>query len=181
MSTVSQDALFPSLGTTVPIRERFDDSRGRFLNYDAYDQTALATLGNKKHVDIRNFVQDNVLADRPLLSLDSIATTTLDALTVNQIEAPVALRAGEQWVFTGTIGKDSDRNNRWGLHLTCTVGSNQATSVINPPQESIFTTPGVIETVDIDTGFSDTDYITVALPELCRYPAEVKVEKTNHR
>lgn len=141
---------------TVRISEEFDNPQGAFTNYDAYDVSQRAALAKQRHVDIRSFVQTDLLSEPLTMSdLGVITMTGLDGYTMTGLETGAApYYSGEHWAITagtGTlvVGPQSDRNHWNGLALTFSVGANAVTSVVSPA-------------IDILTGFADTDLISLA-------------------
>lgn len=97
----------------VTLTEEFDNPRGTWANYDAYQETDRTIIANQAHVDIRDL----------------------------------------RGVWTGgTVASDAARGNFKVLAHTLATGANALTSV------------DIVKPVDIDTGFDDADFISIALP-----------------
>lgn len=165
MAIYPAHTLFPShdlalpIGTTlnpgnfptqdIPVAEEFNNLEGQFLNYDCYSVDQRDQIILQKHIDIRTFVASDVATAYRMGDLDNIAVANLDILTMQSLESGVVLNLGEQWT-AGIVDKQADRNNWRGLTFTCSVGDNTTQSVMTP--------------LDIDSGFTDNDFISLALP-----------------
>lgn len=59
-----------NINPEVTITEDFDDSLGRFVNYDTYDPDLRTALLNRQHRDIRSFIQNDQYVARNMFRLD---------------------------------------------------------------------------------------------------------------
>lgn len=147
----------------TPIREDFSHARGQFTNYDAHGDQPRVDVARQKHVDIRTFDNDGVEVDRPILFLNATTMGELSSQTVGELSAGNSIYAGEQWTV-GTVGRMADRNNWYGLSLSCSVGTTVTESVIRPPQNAGIMAQAGVLTLDLLTDFSDDSEISIALP-----------------
>lgn len=111
----------------IVLRNEFEDPRGEFHNYDAYDDAQLAALKSQKHINIRSFEQYDVTTRIPMLYLDLLSINTLNTLTMEDIGLTTFVRAGERWT-NGIVSKDPARNNWQVLSMPCVSGLNTTIS-----------------------------------------------------
>lgn len=148
----------------ITISEEFNNPQGRLVEYDALDTAQRAAILAQSHVDIRIFEQQDSLAQMPIMMLDNFDMTQMDLFNMQDLEGHFAYHRGEQWT-AGNCTRNPDRNNLREFELPCTAGLvTQAESVIW--QQTAMGLPDVApQTVDLLTGFEDTDLISIALPE----------------
>lgn len=138
---------------SVPITERFNDSLGRFRNYDTYDPAVLALVDKQKHVNIRSFFTPTSY-EVTLLELGTYIMTELDSFTMSELDALSEQGLSEGWT-TGTIAE----NSSYGYYNTLTLTAGGATTLTT---SSVLTTiDGAVAPIDILTGFADTDNIVI--------------------
>ena len=113
----------------IPIRDNFDNAEGRFRNYDAVPRNQREQLYKQAHVDIRGFRQEDIGARVPMLYIDLLGMSDLDLRDMSELNGTVIVNRGEQWT-QGTVQKNSDRNNAYGLTMACVVGTNTTKSVM---------------------------------------------------
>lgn len=137
--------------TEIALTEEFNNTRGQYTNYDAYDIASRAIVRNQKHVDIRVFENGNTSTPQTVVGLSVENNTTLAAQTMSQVQGAQVIKRGEGWT-SGTVGKQADRRNLRGISLPLTSGTTTTTSISDP--------------IDLLTGFDDNDFISVALAAL---------------
>jgi len=113
----------------IPIRDNLDNSEGRFRNYDAVPRNQREQIYKQAHVDIRGFRQEDIYARVPMLYIDLLGISDLDFKDMSELNGLVTVKRGEQWT-QGSVQKDVDRNNEYGLTLSCLAGSNTTQSVM---------------------------------------------------
>lgn len=127
-----------TIPTKIPIRGEFDDLEGRLQNFDAYDVAQRVQIRKQKHVNIRSFVQDQVMVPTNMFALDQQTMVVLNTQTMGDLNSKdasgnllftIAVKPGEAWT-NGAVGKQSDRNNWRGLSLTCQGGSTTTTESV---------------------------------------------------
>lgn len=142
----------------VILSDQFEQTRGKFVQYDTYEQIPRLRIIDQAHVDIRSFNNDAGLSEWRMLELDQTSMDALNGLEMGALEGSYTYLNGEEWTV-GTVGKQADRNNWHGLSMTCPPGVTTTTSVI-----PLINLPGEVEVIDILTGFKDDDFISLALP-----------------
>jgi hypothetical protein len=141
----------------IELTDKFDDAQGRFLNYDTYSETDRNLIIAQSHVDIRSlFAADSYSVTVEELNLRSM--TNLNTLTMSQLDGLSNAGITESWT-SGSISEDSSYGYYNVLAKSCgAAGSYDTSSTITNPD-------GSIRTVDILTGFEDTDFISIGFPE----------------
>lgn len=142
----------------VSLSDQFEEPRGRLVNYDAYEEAIRLNVIDQKHVDIRSFNNDPLQTEWRMLDLNQTTMGSLNSLTVGDLEGGRTHITGEQWT-QGNAERMPDRNNWYGLSLTCPPGVTTTESVIPLP-----ILEDEVEVVDLLTDFEDDDYISLALP-----------------
>lgn len=145
----------------IPLRERFDDPYG-LLTYDALDAAQGVALRQQKHVDFRTFVPSAddtinmhgpssvVTLPKPIFKLDSLSMSSLDALTMEDLEIEIPISVSEGW----TLGTADFRvAYSWAPSLSFNIINGTVTSA------------SVMANLPVDiSGLLSTDSITLALP-----------------
>jgi hypothetical protein len=121
----------------IPITDDFVETT--YANYYTYNAGLLDQFANQNHVDIRTF--------------NPTSETT----------------APESWVISGTgtitsLGAQSDINYWNGIEVACTTGTITLTSSPLWPIFPTFSEPTTARSVDLLTGFEDTDFLSLGLP-----------------
>lgn len=128
------------------ITDEFDDILGRYLNYETDDLSYQDNLLTRKHKNIRTFSND--VETVPLVIADLTAQMTdYDNWEMGAFEDTRIIHT-ETW-SGGVFGPDAALNDRPSLKLTLPIGTTSTESNDNP--------------VDL-AGFSDTDELSIALP-----------------
>lgn len=142
---------------TIELTDNFNDAQGKFSNYDTYSETDRNLLVKQSHVDIRSFINAPSYSTTMLeLGLDSM--TTLDSLTMTQLDALSHSGLGENW-SSGVVSEDATHGYYNVITKTCGAAGNYST------YSTLTDASGSIKTVDILTGFSDSDFISIGFPE----------------
>lgn len=144
----------------VTLSDQFEQPQGKLPNYDAYDEATRLHIIDQKHVDIRSFNNDPAQTEWRMLDLNQTTVGTLNTLTVGDLEGARAHIAGEQWT-QGDAERMADRNNWYGLSLTCPPGLTTTTQSVIP----LPVLQDEVEVVDLLTDFEDDDFISLALPD----------------
>lgn len=135
---------------TVPITEEFNDSQGRLAFYDSYDPQARTDINSLKHVDIRSFLDYS--GGDTVQDLSTYSVAEIEDFTMADLELGEFNGNKERWSDTVVTGFSSfNRPDSPNLFLPATPGPNFADSVSLKP-------------IDLETGFDDDDYISLALP-----------------
>ncbi len=143
----------------ITLSDQFEQSRGKFVRYDTYDQVSRLHVIDQAHVDIRSFNNEPGLTEWRMLELDQTEMVVINELEMGQIEGNYTYANGEGWTV-GTAGSQVDRNNWSGLSMTCPPGVTTTSTSVIP----LVNLPGEVEAIDILTDFEDDDYISLALP-----------------
>jgi hypothetical protein len=136
----------------IPLADEFDSPQGEFAFYDAYASADRASIRAQRHVDIRSIRQGDKLATKAIVTAgqepeNGPAVLAYDT-SVNQNSVVLP---SENW-SAGTVASDATRGNFRILSVALVAGLNTITSIM--PQYP----------VDIDTGFDDNDFVSIALP-----------------
>lgn len=110
----------------IPITEEFDSPTGQYVNLDTANPVLLDELKGRQHVDLRSFYGDEISVPNFVYQLN-LPMSTLDTLSMEDLEAMVVLRPKEPWTV-GSTGLDVALGNRNTLRLTLAVGVNTTVS-----------------------------------------------------
>jgi hypothetical protein len=142
---------------TANLNEEFSDRQGRLPRYYPYEEDDRIFLNNQRHVDIRSLVDTTSRTVRlTIAGYSNYNVGSLSTQTMAQLQNFVILTAPSENWSTGTIALDPVRKNWRILGIPVTAGDTIANSVIVSDNQ--------IVNMDIDAGFDDADYISVALP-----------------
>jgi hypothetical protein len=130
----------------IPLYEEFEQDRGQFQNYTAYDSSALQQVQAQKHVDIRDFA-GSIYGPLTVFLMDFETMDELDDLTMEDLGGDTIIVPAESWTV-GTIGVSGSGHHN--IEVDCSVGQTITVSVGGP--------------LDLETDFDDDDFISVALP-----------------
>jgi hypothetical protein len=143
------------------LNEEFVDRQGQLLRYNPYSDRDRLDLRNQAHVDIRSFVGQSRLVNLTVGAFSAYTVQTLSTQTVGALQTlSIATIPGEGWT-AGAVASDPTRNNWRGLSLTLAVGVNTTSSVITVNNTDVIS-------MDLDTGFDDNDFVSMALPAFPR-------------
>lgn len=137
--------------STSELNEEFRQPSGIWEHYDAYDPALRAAVRSQKHVDIRDFNSADLAAPLSVLDLSKFPVSGLTALEVDDLDDDEhVLVAGEHWTL-GTNTILSTHNNWRVLEVPLGFGDTVTESITAP--------------IDLETGFEDDDFISLALPD----------------
>lgn len=154
---------------SISLTDKFDNKQGQFLNYDTYLSADKALLDAQSHVDIRSFITPETYKTT-ILEMGLYTMTQLDAFTMTQLDGLTSGTLSESW-SSGTVAE----NSSYGYYSTLTLSAGGAGTLTS---SSVITNPdGSIKTVDILTGFKDTDVISIGFPE---YPNASVTEASSY-
>lgn len=135
---------------SIPVYENYTDPQGQFTNYDTLDNTLNSVLQGQKHINIRSLNNIDIGYPETMFTIEAYSGPDLDTFSMGRLEGTVATSIkGDAWT-AGTVGPTASLGNRNGLVLACTTGANVTQSVSTP--------------VDLQTNFTDSDEISLALP-----------------
>jgi hypothetical protein len=135
----------------MELSDLFSDTSGRFLNYDAYENSQRLAIHNLKHRDLRSFIQNDVTAPGIIRDLSNFTMSQLTGQQVSTIGGTRIVTTGEHWT-TGTVASDSTVDYFPTLKVTTIIGTVTTSSDM----------PAL--PVDILNDFDGTDFFTVAFP-----------------
>ncbi len=142
---------------TASLNEEFADNLGRLLRYHPYNANDRSVLLGQKHIDVRSFVGESRLVRLEISDFSKYTMDDLDGMTMTEIQgSQTALIPSEAWTL-GVIDTDPMRKNWSRLSVPIVAGTNSSASIIRVGQS--------ILALDIETGFDDDDFISVALPD----------------
>lgn len=144
----------------VNLSDQFEQPQGMFEFYDAYDEVTRLQIIDQRHIDIRVFKNASEQTDWRMLDLDQTTMDDLDLLEMEDLEAGRSFSNGEGWT-NGDAEPQTDRNNWFGLSLTCAPGVTTTTESVIP----ITTIDDEIVVIDLLTEFENDDFISLALPD----------------
>lgn len=147
----------------IALTDEFTSPTGEFLNYDSYQTADRANTATLKHKDIRTMQQANITSTQSVFNLSSLSMQQLEGLAMSVLEGTTIVYSGEAWAG-GTVASDPTRGNFRILSMTLAVGTNTATSVVTD------------RPVDLLTGFSMSDSVSMALPS---FPAASITQSTS--
>jgi hypothetical protein len=113
----------------IPLQEDFASPSGGFTSYDADDTSQRGQAFKQRHVDIRNFHNEDTTVPLQMIHLDRNQLFDIDLVSMTDLEGTVVIQQGEEW-SEGSVGRMNTKNNWHGLTMTCTPGVNSTFSFI---------------------------------------------------
>jgi hypothetical protein len=150
----------------ISLSDEFIDPQGRWLNYATHNAVTDNLLRDQQHVDIRAFISGWESSPALIFYYEGKALSGFDGQTMAQLNSGPQTKTDDQWTM-GSAGRQASVGGYRGLSLACTTGANKSSSVqyttlaYTEPTRSV---DELYDTVDIATGFEDTDHISIALP-----------------
>lgn len=137
------------------LSDDFDSPTGEWNNFIARNLSQLGQIQNQKHTDIRSFKPKKEIRNY-IVFLGSKTVGSLDYISMNQVGGFYTLAEDEGWT-SGTVGQQGDRNNWYGISLSCSANSTASTqSILSERPINLFS----YNAVDYDE-----DYISLSLPK----------------
>lgn len=139
--------------TNVPITDEFTSYDGRLVNYDPLDATVVSDLPTQRHINIRSFQGTGTTHGMLISSMDLLGMSNLNQQAISAIENQLGQVPLESWTG-GTIT----------IYDPAGGPRNMRVLAINGTAGTTVTAQSFFDKVDLATGFSDTDHISVAMP-----------------
>jgi hypothetical protein len=138
------------------LNEEFSNKQGWLARYYPYVEQDRSILQDLRHVDIRSMVSPTRLVKLSIGRFSDYTVGTFDGQSVGALEnLSLVMIPGENWT-SGTTSIDA--TSKWRLlTVSLATGINTFSSILRGANN-------VITTVDIETGFDDEDYLSIALP-----------------
>jgi len=136
------------------LSDEFSSPTGEWNNFTTKDLAQLGQIQAQKHTDIRSFYPAKTIRNY-LVFLNQSTVSSLDGQAINNIGQSFTLIPSENW-DSGQIGVQTDRNNWYGISLTCSTGTTTTATSLTPNSP--------VDLSSYNNSDYDQHYITLAFP-----------------